>query len=284
VNTLADSLLTGSPPKKVADAMTKLAEEAVKGIDSSLPGALAGDRDQVRAYVDAYRLLVEKVFDAVGAARPDLIAFDQQRHVLLLVQTKRAGRPARQHDIPWLKSMLAGEAMSAPFSQWVERFGAGLGTAVAMMAVLRETLPDVKPLATPTGRRLPDWNVQDTDVVRFYRSVTEMLEASESPLERIRSVFDLNRTELAELFGVKRQALERWDTHGVPAERQKKLATLGAIADLLAAQLKDDRIPGAVRRTAPAYGNRSILQAVAAGEEEAVLTELRDAFDWASAA
>jgi hypothetical protein len=39
-----------------------------------------------------------------------------------------------------------------------------------------------------------------------------------------------------------------------------------------------------VRRKALAYGNRSILEAVAAGDEAAVLEELRSAFDWASAA
>ena len=284
MSTLADRLLTGLPPHEVADAMTEIAEQAVAEIDSSLPGALAGDLRQLRSYVDAYLLLTERMLEAVGAARPDLLAFDRERHVMLLVEGKKSGRSSRQRDIPWMKSMLAGEAMSAPFSGWVGRFGAGRGTAVAIVAVLRQALPDTKPLPTPTRGHLPDWHVQDADVVRFYRAVSEALEGGGSPLERIGSAFDLNRTELAELFGVKRQALERWNAHGVPAERQEKLATVGAIVDLLAAQLKGDRVPGAVRRTAPAYGNRSILEAIAAGEEEAVLAELRDAFDWASAA
>ena len=264
--------------------MTLIAEQAIRVIESSLPGALAGDRGQVRAYVDAYRSLTEKLLDAVGTARPDLVTFDRQHHVLLLAESKRTqGREQRQ-DIPWVRSMLAGEAMNAPFSPWVGQFGPGPGTAVAVVAVLREALPDTKPLPMPAHRDLPNWDVQDTDVVRFYRAVSEALEGSESPLERIRGVLDLNRTELAELFGVRRQAVERWDTHGVPAERQAKLATLGAIVDLLAAQLKSDRIPGVARRAASAYGNRSILEAIAAGEEETVLAELRDAFDWASAA
>jgi hypothetical protein len=284
MSTLADRLLAGLPPKKVADAMTKIAEQAIKEIDSSLPRALAGDLGQVRAYVDAYRLLTEKMLDTVGTARPDLLAFDRQRHVLLLVESKKMGGRSQHRDVPWMKSMLAGEAMNAPFSRWVGRFGAGRGTAVAMVAVLRDALPDTKPLPMPAHSDLPDWNVQDADVVRFYRAVSEVLEGNESPLERIRSVLDLNRTELAKLFGVKRQAMDRWGTHGVPAERQKKLATLGAIVDLLAAQLKNDRIPGVVRRTASAYDNRSILEAITAGEEETVLAELRDAFDWASAA
>jgi hypothetical protein len=57
---------------------------------------------------------------------------------------------------------------------------------------------------------------------------------------------------------------------------------LEEITDLLAARLKRDCIPGVVRRAAPAYGGRSILQAI--GDEELVLDELRDAFDWAATA
>lgn len=262
MTTLADYLLDAMPPKQVADAMAKMAEEAVDQIDRSLARALAGDPSQVRIYVDAYCVLSERAIEAV----------------------EHSGRKSSQPNVPWMRSMLAGEAMSAPFSHWVGRFGAGRGTAVAIVALLREALPGTKPLSVPARHTLPAWKIEDTDVVRFYRAVSESLEGSEAPLERIRSVLGLSRTDLAGLFGVKRQALERWDTHGVPAERQKKLATLSAIADLLTAQLKDDRIPGVVRRKALAYGNRSILEAIAAGDEEAVLDELRSAFDWASAA
>lgn len=104
------------------------------------------------------------------------------------------------------------------------------------------------------------------------------------PLEHIRVTLGLNRTELAALFGVRRQAVDQWSSNGVPAERQEKLATLGAIADLLAAKLKADRVPGVVRRPSPAYGDRSILAAIADDDQDAALAELRDAFDWAAAA
>ena len=62
------------------------------------------------------------------------------------------------------------------------------------------------------------------------------------------------------------------------------MRSLGEIADLLAVKLKRDRIPDVVRRAAPAYGGRSILQAIGDGDEKLVLDELRDAFDWAAAA
>jgi len=106
----------------------------------------------------------------------------------------------------------------------------------------------------------------------------------ETPLDQIATAFSLTRTELAWLFGVRRQALDQWETRGLPAARQEKLATLGAIADLLTVKLKRDRVPGVVRRRTPAYGERTLLEAVADGDEELVLAELRDAFDWAAAA
>lgn len=107
---------------------------------------------------------------------------------------------------------------------------------------------------------------------------------SPTPLDQIAAAFSLSRTELARLFGVRRQALDQWGTRGLPAARQEQLATLGAIADLLTAKLKPDRIPGVVRRRTPAYGERTLLEAVADGDQDLVLAELRDAFDWSTAA
>lgn len=106
----------------------------------------------------------------------------------------------------------------------------------------------------------------------------------ETPLEQIAIGFGLSRTDLARLFGVRRQALDQWEARGLPAARQEKLATVGAIADLLTAKLKPERIPGVVRRRTPAYGERTLLEAVAEGDEELVLAELRDAFDWSAGA
>jgi DNA-binding XRE family transcriptional regulator len=103
-------------------------------------------------------------------------------------------------------------------------------------------------------------------------------------LDQIAVAFSLTRTELARLFGVRRQALDRWESRGLPSRRQEKFATLGAIVDLLTAKLKPERVPGVVRRSTPAYGGRSLLDAVADGDEELVLSRLRDAFDWSATA
>lgn len=252
-----EHLLRDTAPSRVADAVVKLDDGSLATIDASLPGALAGDREQVRAYVDAYKRLVDRVLEEVEDDRRD--------------------------PPPLLRTALWGEAMSAPFSEWVGSLEPGRGTAVAIVQILRSTLPDGgKPISPPARRKLPTWEIDEGDVVRFYRAVAALLEASEHPLQRIRGTFDLNRTEAAVLFGVRRQALEGWERSGIPSERQTKLATIGAIADLLEARLKADRIAATVRRPAPAYGNRSILEAIAADDEARVLEELRAGFDWAS--
>jgi DNA-binding XRE family transcriptional regulator len=260
----------------------QVAREALAEIEGSLPRALAGDRRQVHLYVAAYRRLADQVLGAVGEARPDLILFDERNRAVAVVEFKGpGGRPA---ETPWFRAALEQSAMSAPFSDWVGQMGVGKGTGVAFVALVRETLPGVEPLHPGPKRRLPDWDLDIPDVLRFYRAVVDELEQAEMPLERVQAALGLSRTEFAALFGVRRQALDYWEATGVPAERQEKLATVEEIADLLVAKLKDERIPGVVRRSSSAYGGRSALDAIAEGDQELVLAELRDAFDWAAAA
>lgn len=253
---LVDRILVGSEPARVASAVKQLAREALTEIEGSLPGALAGDRRQVQLYVAAYRRLADRVLDAVG-------------------------EPA---ETPWLRVALEQSAMSAPFSDWVGQMGVEEGTGVAFVALVRETLPGVEPLCSTPRYRLPDWDLDAPDVLRFYRAVVDELERAEMPLERVQAVLGLSRTEFAALFGVRRQALDHWEVTGVPAERLEKLATVEEIADLLAAKLKGERVPGVVRRLSSAYGGRSALDAITAGDQDLVLAELRDAFDWTAAA
>jgi DNA-binding XRE family transcriptional regulator len=278
----AERVLTGSRPRGVASAAEKIGGEAVAEIDAALPKALAGDRSQVGIYLSAFTDLTRHLLLAVSEARPDYVLIDEA-HRATIVDSK-APEGIEPKTVPWTRSLLEGEAMRAPFTYWVAAMGPGKGVAMALVDSLREALPDTEPLGGPTRRALPEWDLEDEDVVRFYRLAAEYLEGRELPLERIRRTLQLNRTELAALFGVSRQAVERWEAEGVPADRQEKLSAISAIVDLLEAQLKPDRIAAVVRRTAPAYGERSILEAIAAGDQSRVLSELRDAFDWATAA
>lgn len=280
---LAEKVLSERAPERVADAAEEIAGAALKAIESSVPEALGGEQAQVRAYVEAFRLLESRMLNAVGEARPDLVVVDGADNVVALVEMKARGHKGEQ-SVRWLKAALEQQAMSAPFSEWVGALGVGRGTAVAFVAQLRSLVPDTKPLTSSREHHLPPWLLSDLEAVQFYRAVGDELARVQAPLDRISSVLGVSRTELARLFGVRRQAIEQWESRGVPGERQEKLATLDAVVDLLTAKLKPDRIPGVVRRPAAAYGERSILDAIAAGDEVVVVEELRRAFDWAAAA
>lgn len=282
--TLGDRLLSERAAGKVADAAERIVGTALEAIDLSLPAALAGELEQVRAYVSAFQAAVARILDAASAARPDLLILDEAHHLVGVAELKKAGAKDPPVAAPWLKAFLEQQSMSSPFSEWVAVFGAGRGTAVAIVEHLRSNLYAGEQLEYPQNRKLPQWQLTDADVVRFSSSVVSELARVDTPLDRLASVFGVTATELAAVFGVSRQALAQWRQRGTPGDRQEKLAALGEVADLLTARIKPDRIPAVVRRQVPAYGGRSILEALSAGDEQLVLDELRSAFDWSAAA
>lgn len=99
-------------------------------------------------------------------------------------------------------------------------------------------------------------------------------------LGTIEEAFELNTTELARLFGVSRQAFDQWRERGVPGARQTKVATVAEIADLLAHRLKPERIPGAARRPAAAYGGLTMLEMIERDRHQELLEQIRRSFDW----
>ena len=56
------------------------------------------------------------------------------------------------------------------------------------------------------------------------------------------------------------------------------------MAELLERNLQPERIPAVVRTPARAYGGRSILEAIAADDHDAVLASVERSFDWSSTA
>lgn len=103
-------------------------------------------------------------------------------------------------------------------------------------------------------------------------------------LSSITETFQLSKSEMGRLFGVSRQAIAEWEQHGIPVARQPKATVVAAIGDLLSHQLKPERIPGIARRRAPAYGNRTMLEMIAADQHEELLAITRRSFDWARTA
>jgi hypothetical protein len=101
-------------------------------------------------------------------------------------------------------------------------------------------------------------------------------------LRRFLRVWSLSASEASRLFGVSRQALSKWFTQGVPAERVEAVADLAAATDLLVRYLKVDRIPATVRRNAGGLGGRSLLDMVAAGGSHEALGACRAMFDFSA--
>jgi DNA-binding transcriptional regulator YdaS (Cro superfamily) len=120
-------------------------------------------------------------------------------------------------------------------------------------------------------------------VHRFLRLVLERITADSPALERVAILFDLSKTDLARLFGVRRQAIAQWFESGVPPARAAKANALARLADVLERNLKRDRIPGVVRQPADAYGGLSMLEMIEGDRGDELVRQVEGVFDWPSA-
>ena len=106
----------------------------------------------------------------------------------------------------------------------------------------------------------------------------------DTPLSRVTQLFGVDRTEIARLFGVTRQAVEQWEQRGVPRDRQAKLSVMEAIGELLTRKLRRGTLPGVARTPAEAYRGETMLEMIANDRHEALLEDVRASFDWAATA
>ena len=81
-------------------------------------------------------------------------------------------------------------------------------------------------------------------------------------------------------MGVKRQAVEKWLLAGPPVDRITKIGVLAEIADILSYRLRDGMPAVVVRRSAEAYGGRSMLDVIADDDHEWLLRSVKDSFDY----
>jgi hypothetical protein len=266
----AHDLLDADDSEQVRAALHAVSGRVIEDLGGSLDEALHGSEEATRRYVELYRLLTATLLAEAHKARPDaIVATDEQ---LLIADAK--GRPLRV-----LVDALENASAEAPFTPWTARFELGDAVALDLTNRLR-TYVGADMLAVPVAR--PEVPLDDVGAERFLRRVRHFLDDPEdrNPLERLMGVFALSKTELAGLFGVKRQAVDGWLKSRVPAERQEKLATLLSLADLLQRKLKAGRVPGVARRRADAYGGKTMLELIAADRHRELLELVRDSFDW----
>jgi hypothetical protein len=177
-------------------------------------------------------------------------------------------------------------AAEAPFGPWTARFPLEEAVALDLASRVRQLI-GLRALAlAPAEHGFGEVDIDDLTARRFLRRVRFHLNHpdEEHPLQRLMDAFELSKTELGSLFGVRRQAVDQWLERGVPAERQEKVQTLMAITDLLERKLKPGRLAGVARRPADAYGGKTMLELIAADRHRELLELVRESFDWSSAA
>ena len=102
-------------------------------------------------------------------------------------------------------------------------------------------------------------------------------------LGRVLAIWRLGQAEAAGLFGVSRQAVNKWLARGVPTDRLEAVADLAAATDLLVRHLERERIPAVVRRRAARLGGQSLLELVGSGQSREVLAACRAMFAFGEA-
>lgn len=115
-------------------------------------------------------------------------------------------------------------------------------------------------------------------------AAVELEQESGSPLRRAMTTLGLSSSEMASLMGVKRQAVDKWLHAGPPIERVQKIGAIAEIADILRYRLRDGMPASVVRRSAEAYGDRSMLELIAEDKHEWLLRSVRESFDYSRVA
>ncbi len=267
----AQTALSSDAVDEVLDAVESMAPGSdLDHLADSATRALQGDRGALREYVAAYGAFTDELLGAVRDARPDFVVQHPDGTMSLVdVQGKesRAALAALKHG-----------AATVAFSPWVASHGTKDGLALHIIACLRGVLPD-NLILLPHHGGLPHWDVDDAKVESFFIGVSHELEPMASSIDSITEAFELNDTELARLFGVRRQAVAQWRAGKVPRNRLAKLTTVASLADLLSRKLRRERVPGVVRRPAAAYGGSTMLEMIAADRHDELLASVRASFD-----
>ena len=277
--TMTASPLFAANLERVRSALRELdGGELLPTLGAQLAHALGGSAEATREYVRCYHVLALRVLDEAHHVRPDVVVRTADGHLAIEVK----GTPRRAPV-----EALETAAAEAPFGPWTAFFPIEEAVALDLASRVRQLIGlgalELVP-GDPNHSEVVD--VDDLTALRFLRLVRFHLNHpdEEHPLRRLMEAFELSKTELGSLFGVRRQAVDQWLERGVPSERQEKVQTLLAIADLLERKLKPGRLAGAARRPANAYGGKTMLELIAADRHRELLDLVRESFDWASAA
>ena len=100
-------------------------------------------------------------------------------------------------------------------------------------------------------------------------------------IEEIRRIFGLSETRVARLFGVSRQAVDKWRIAGVPANRMADVDRVLEIAHVFKKRLKAERIPQIVATPAKGLQGSTVLEVLERRGPEAVYRYLHELYSYA---
>lgn len=190
------------------------------------------------------------------------------------LSNRQADNPDAFPPSTYMYDYLRRNAVALP---WVAPTADGLGVVTVLVDRLR---------GMATG--LPQEHVQPSRAIDghhfawFLKTMSqEEFESTHSePLRRTMETLSLSKSDVAKLMGVSRQAVDKWLLAGPPAERAPKIGALAELADILRYRLLPG-LPGeVVRRPAPAYGGRTMLEVIADDKHEWLLQTTKDSFDF----
>lgn len=277
-------LLSLRTPEAAANEVERHFPVEVRSLEEAVRRASTGDRDAAREYVLNWQRLADGLLALLHQQRPDLVLRDPDGR-FVIVDVK--GDP-----VETTPDRLLAVAAVAPCSGWVAQAGLGRGIALKLLAEIREEVPGSVPLVPKAGLCV-HWAPGDAvrAAVRLIERVLgeksendERRTGSVTLLRRAMELFELDRTEFARIFGVRRQAVEQWERRGVPAKRRAKLATMVAVGELLARRLRPGLLPGVARRVARAYQGLTMLEMIQRDRHDELLEDVRKSFDWATTA
>ena len=216
----------------------------------------------------------DRVLDRFHVERPDLIAVVDGHFVIAELKANSA--------IIWRDTLRHEFSMRELLSPWVAQFGYPEGVAAELIATLRSAFRGVRPLVPEPG--FPIVDVPSAPFHRFLHLFALELETDVSSLEFVADVLGLNTTEVAHLFGVRRQAVDQWRQRGISPERAEKLEAVRQVTSLLRRYMRTDAIRGMARTHATAYGGLTMLEMIAASRHQELFALTARSFDFAAAA
>ena len=127
---------------------------------------------------------------------------------------------------------------------------------------------EVEPLRAPRPPRGEKPELPSLTQDRMVTLSTEIfrLLGPSGALSEIQTTMGLNTAELGRIFGVTRQAVDQWQTKGVPAERVAEVERVRDVARVLFEELIPERIPNVVRTPAKGLDGRTMLEVLAEPE------------------